>query len=57
MGLLRILAAAVVITGALSSCRSLKDYQRSYTLSVEDQHGRKAGVGVTIKPIDQHSGK
>ena len=42
---------------ALSSCSGLDGYSRTYTVNVTDEHGRKAGVGVTLQPIVRNSGK
>lgn len=53
---MRILLLAVLLT--LSSCRALDGYRRTYSVHLEDERGRRAGVGVAIEPLHvRRSGK
>lgn len=53
---MRLLLLACLIL--LTSCRALDGYRRTYSLHVEDERGRRAGVGVVIEPLEaRRSGK
>lgn len=53
---MRIILLAFVLL--LSSCRALDGYRRTYSAHLEDERGRRAGLGVMIEPMDvRRSGK